>query len=582
MLKALILLILVCSWGHQLCARRADRIIEHREQVMADADSIVYKQGVWRKDGDELPYELRIIIVSPEHMQPSETYPAMIMVHGGGFSMGSPEQFLMQAHFFSKLGIVCFLPEYRLREPEKEKQRLTIPKVSIQEELTDIKRAVRWVKEHAATYQVDRERIIGFGGSAGGYLISAAGMVDLPDAYMEYQENESIPYENSKLNAQVLINPAVDLDYYFEEGYNGWRLSRDASASAMGMSPVWNITEETPATLLLNGSKDAVTPPFMVENFYARMQSIGKGEECQLVLFSGEGHGFGNRDPGLDRTMKLTANFLRQHGLTSERLDPLFDALNYSYPLHEQGTTTYSNFVHVLTPKDYSATRDEQYSAAVFLYEGPIVDGALCENDYYEMAELAKRFSEEKEVVTFVADFSLPYISRTSYDKSIKDVRSVFRWIKEHEDEFNINSSKILAVGVGYGAHLALSTTLKAQIYDHSGDNMSISPAPANFVLINPVLDLNDVRWNEEMFGQSKRFNYWAGGTQTIEDTDFSDTSVIDRPVCVIEAPGDPTYTYRNSKMIADESHSANSSHFYSQEPYLSSVVEQIFEGYSR
>jgi|GEM_PF-1852805 len=579
-MQKLLIIFLLAALNQQLYPRLADRVIEHRNEILANAESVIYKDGVWIGADKEIPYKLGMVIIRPENMQESETYPAMIMVHGGGFAIGSPEQFLIQAHFFSKLGFVCFLPEYRLRNPGESDQHLAVPNITIQEQLADIKRAVRWVRQHAATYQVDSERLVGWGGSAGGYLISAAGMVHLPDAYMEYQPDESRPYESSRLGAQILVNPAVDLTFYFKQGYDRW-LSRDLSSTPEALSPAFNITEETPPTLLLNGSEDTVTPPFMVEDFWRKMGLIGQGERCEEIVYEGATHGFANRDPALDSTMKQAATFLRRYGMTAESHDPLFDASSYAYRNQNESGHNYSNFVQVLTPLGYSASRSASYPAAVFLYEGPLVNGALCENDYYEMAELAKRLVLEKGVVAFVPDFRIPYISRVPYDQSIKDVRAAFRWIKEHAEMFNIDPSELVAVGAGYGAHLALATTLDDEAYDHSDDNSLISPAPAKFVLLNPILDLNAVRENEEMIVHSNGFNYWAGGSGIIIDSDFTDLSAILQPVWIIEGLADPTYRHRYKGINADESYPEATAHFYSETPYIDSVSKLIFKAIS-
>jgi len=312
------------------------------------------------------------------------------------------------------------------------------------------------------------------------------------------------------------------------------------------------------------------------------MEAIGRGGVCQMEMFEGAVHGFANHDPALDETMKQGATFLREFGMTVKRLDPLFDSVAHAYRDQDDGNGNRSNFVQMLTPPGYSVLDHVPYPVAIFLYEGPLVNGALCENDYYEMATLAERLALEKGFVVFLPDFSTPYINRVPYDTSVRDVRSAFRWIKENADMLNINTSELVAVGSGYGAHLALATTLTDKTYDHFNDNLLVSPAPAKFILLNPILDLNSVRENEEMVVHSNGFNYWAGGVETITDTDFSRMRSIRQPVWIIEGLADPTYPHLHDAIASDKSYPEAGFHFYADDPYINLVLEQIVQRHTR
>jgi len=563
--------VLIILLGTGLCQGRiAERIISHREAVLQKTTSHVYKSGVWSDGFTEIPYTLRIHIVRPTNMDENKTYPAMIMVHGGGFRIGNFHQFLLQAEFFSKRGIVCFLPEYRLRETNELGQK-GIHSITIQEQLADIKRAIRWVRIRSEEFNVDKDKIIGWGGSSGGYLVSAATMIDLPDAYVEFQADEEPPFESSQLSAQILINPALDLTFY---NVPSWRLSRDPEATQIGMSSLFNVGKSTPPTLLFNGREDTTTPPYMVQEFKAAMDTLGKAEESELILYENIGHGFANRDPFLDATMKRSATFLRKFSLADKDLDPLYDAESYYYKLNNIEEFNLSMELQILKPENWDQAENKRYPVGIFLHGGPMVFDEKVQNDHYEMAQLARTFADKKGFVSVVPDYQHPYISRTRYKSgAIKDIRAIFRWVRKNSDILKIDSSLVLAIGTGYGAHLALSTFVEDASYNYADDNLSFSPIPNAIGLINPVLSLNAVKNNEEMNVFGDNFLFWVEGEDTINKTDFTDFKRIGIPVYLIEGLADETYPHLEDALEADKQYPQGDFSFFAKKEFLFDVA---------
>ena len=75
--------------------------------VCTAQNKIVYKEI----DSTKLFLE----VYSPEKVDSTKTYPAMVFFFGGGWNGGSTSQFLHHAKYFSKRGIVCFLADYRTK-----------------------------------------------------------------------------------------------------------------------------------------------------------------------------------------------------------------------------------------------------------------------------------------------------------------------------------------------------------------------------------------------------------------------------------------------------------------------------------
>jgi acetyl esterase/lipase len=77
---------------------------------------------------------------------------------------------------------------------------------------------------------------------------------------------------------------------------------------------------------------------------------------------------------------------------------------------------------------------------------------------------------------------------QTTPFESVKDAKSAIRFIREHAEEYHVDTSKIIALGGSAGGHLAAATTL-IDDYNEDTDNISISCKPNALVLFNPVID---------------------------------------------------------------------------------------------
>ena len=95
----------------------------------------------------------------------SGPFPAVIVVHGGGFTGGNKQVYVTPIlEPLSRGGFAWFSIDYRLA-----------PKYPFPAAIEDIDRAIEFVKAHAAEYKIDPERIALLGESAGGHLVSYVG-----------------------------------------------------------------------------------------------------------------------------------------------------------------------------------------------------------------------------------------------------------------------------------------------------------------------------------------------------------------------------------------------------------------------
>ena len=98
-------------------------------------------------------------IYVPADTLPGSARPVVLYLHGGGFVLGSRKTHALPAYLHARSGAVVFNICYR-----------TSPTHRYPAALEDCAAAYRWVREHAAEYGGDPDRIVIAGESAGGNL----------------------------------------------------------------------------------------------------------------------------------------------------------------------------------------------------------------------------------------------------------------------------------------------------------------------------------------------------------------------------------------------------------------------------
>ena len=232
--------------------------------------------------------ELKLHVFTPSDYRLSDNRAAMVFFFGGGWNSGSPSQFYPQCSYLASRGMVCMTAEYRVKDRNNTSPR---------EAVMDGKSAIRWVRLHASELGIDPERIAAGGGSAGGHVAAAAGTTRGFD-----EEDEELGV-SSRPNALVLFNPV------FDNGPNGYGHSR-VKEYWKEISPLHNIGEDTPPTVVFLGTEDDLVPVKTAENYKALMESYGA--RCDLHLYPGQPHGFFNfnKPENYARTVSETDRFL--------------------------------------------------------------------------------------------------------------------------------------------------------------------------------------------------------------------------------------------------------------------------------
>jgi acetyl esterase/lipase len=235
--------------------------------------------------------ELSLHLFYPENYQTSDSRPAFVTIHGGGWTNGTPRRFYPYAKALAEKGYVGISVEYRLFNERKG--------ITVFDCVKDGRAAVRYIRANAKSLGIDPRRIAVSGGSAGGHVAAGTALFDGID---HADEDTSV---SCKPNALVLFFPVIDTS---EKGYGMKRIG-DQWAT---ISPVDQIKPGVPPTLIFHGDADTTTPYAGAKQFTDRMQAAGN--TCELVTHPGGGHGYINKEIKIfDETMQKTAAFLTLH-----------------------------------------------------------------------------------------------------------------------------------------------------------------------------------------------------------------------------------------------------------------------------
>ena len=230
---------------------------------------------------------LKIYYSKPADAKPGKKYPAIIWIHGGGWTSGTASSFFAHAKYFSQRGAVGFSIEYRL---------IKFGGTGLAECLSDCKSAIRFIRTHAKELNIDPDKIIVLGDSAGGHLAGALGTMD---GFDDAADDLSI---SAKPNAMVLYNPCVDMTVYplvknvLSDKIQNIKALDSASIKpedwqlARTFSPISYVKPGLPPCLILHGLADKVIPSEQSVRFTDAMKKAGNN--CTVLLLPNTRHAF--------------------------------------------------------------------------------------------------------------------------------------------------------------------------------------------------------------------------------------------------------------------------------------------------
>jgi len=216
-------------------------------------------------------------------------FPAAILVHGGGFDAGNRRMYIVPTfEVLSNAGFAWFSIDYRLA-----------PEGNFPENVHDVEAAIRWVRDHAHEYHINKSKIALIGESAGGYLVDYVGTHETPQtrvaavvsfygpANMLLQSELHRDHPEMFDQAAIRRHPNGGLKAF---GVKDLDL---AGASTMRqISPINAVHKGQPPFLLIHGNKDEQVPYSQSPAFCEAIKNAGA--QCDLITIEGGHHGMGN------------------------------------------------------------------------------------------------------------------------------------------------------------------------------------------------------------------------------------------------------------------------------------------------
>ena len=228
---------------------------------------------------------------------------AVVICPGGGYMIEAMDhEGYEMAEWLATQGVTGVVLKYRL--PYGHDQ---IP-------LKDAQRAMRIVRQKAAEWNINPEKIGIAGSSAGGHLASTAGTkFDLgnPDA------SDPLEKFSCRPDFMLLLYPVITFNEEF--GHMGSRVNLIGPGNKWELVEKYSnelqVTAQTPPTFFILADDDGSVPPRNSIEFYLALKKFKIPAE--MHIFSQGGHGFGMTKKNLpvDQWPELFAQWMKSQGI---------------------------------------------------------------------------------------------------------------------------------------------------------------------------------------------------------------------------------------------------------------------------
>lgn len=240
---------------------------------------------------------------------PRRPLPVAVFVHGGGMTAGDKAN--INPVFLNALasaGYAVASVNYRLA-----------PMSRFPAQIEDVKCAIRYLRDRAATYGLDRSEIFAFGTSVGGQLVALAALTGAHSVFDVGQ------YLNQPSSVQAVVDIFGPANLSEGAGFSSTGVQRvfgfNSSQSALVQaSPTHYVVANAPPVMLVHGVQDAKVPVSQSIELYNDLAAAG--DQTQLVLVQNMGHMFvqvGSKplDPSVEQIGQEIVDFFNRYTLGS-------------------------------------------------------------------------------------------------------------------------------------------------------------------------------------------------------------------------------------------------------------------------
>lgn len=219
-----------------------------------------------------------------DYLKEKDLKPAIILLHGGGWTAGDKSDFKVLGKQLAKNGYAAVAMNYSFVDGT----------ITCYDILEDIDNAIKFIKENGDRYGIDTKRIALIGGSAGGHLALLYANLYVSPIDIAFVISLAGPTD---LNDEGYFDGILG-DYFFElmqkatgVDYEG---EGDKPQEWADISPINNISNLTPPTLLAHGVLDDVVPYSNALAYYNKLQEFNV--PSHLVTYENSGHALGDKE----------------------------------------------------------------------------------------------------------------------------------------------------------------------------------------------------------------------------------------------------------------------------------------------
>lgn len=222
-------------------------------------------------------------------------FPAIILIHGGAFKMGSKEMDYAHAKVLVESGYAAISINYRLSG------EAVFPAA-----VHDSKAAIRFIRANASNYLIDPNRIGAWGASAGGNL-TAMMATSAGDDFADGQVGDHTDVSShiaaainwfGPINFSTMVPEgralgfSDDYNVDLESAYIGVDAANPANLDVvMAANPTTYLDPSDPPIWTVVGTADPLIPYTQSQNFYEATKDVLGADKATFTLIDGAGHG---------------------------------------------------------------------------------------------------------------------------------------------------------------------------------------------------------------------------------------------------------------------------------------------------
>jgi acetyl esterase/lipase len=222
--------------------------------------------------------------------------PAVVVVHGGAWTIGDKSWFAQQGNKLAERGFVAFSVNYRLA-----------PAHPYPAAVEDVEAAVEWVRKHAKEYGVDAKRIGALGGSAGGHLVGLLATAGKGSLQKGHRIAAAVSWSGPM--DFVSLAPAAGTSAGGSFRTFLGCLPDACPDTYAAASPVTHVDKSDAPMLIVNSTNELV-PQSQADAMKAALDEAGVAN--QAIILPGSAHSRAYSNQVWDQTVAFLENYLKK------------------------------------------------------------------------------------------------------------------------------------------------------------------------------------------------------------------------------------------------------------------------------